>query len=217
MSLNRAVIFVNGEIPSDDRVLRIIQPDDYFIAADGGVKHLLRLQIIPNIVVGDLDSITASMKDRLSNQKVEFKTYPPEKEATDLELALQTAYDKGFQEFLVVAALGGRVDQMLGNLSLLINPRWENCHIVFDDGKDQALIIKNEEEIRGKNGDVVSLIPWMDDAIGVSTSGLQYPLQNETLWRYETRGISNVLVADSAEIKIEKGSLLCIHSRKDNE
>lgn len=213
MRLKRAVIFANGEIPNDVIIIHLLDPQDFFIAADGGAQHLLRLKIIPNLVVGDLDSMHPSVRDRLLNQKVEVQDYETEKNETDLELALQAAYDKGFQDILVIGGFGGRLDQLIGNLALLLNPRWGTCRIIFDDGKDKVLLIRNEETINGKVGDPISLIPWMDNAFGITTTGLKYALENADLLRHKTRGISNYLIDTTAKIKIKEGTLLCIHSR----
>jgi thiamine pyrophosphokinase len=211
----RAIIFANGNIPNLQRAQTILRPDDFIIAADGGAHHALALQINLPVIIGDLDSINQKLILDLSANGVKFINYPKEKDETDLELALNFALASKYTEIVVIGAMGGRNDHMLGNLALLANPNYADVNLRFDDGVEEVSIIRNILQLRGQVGDTVSLIPWGKNVDGIITTGLRYPLNDETLLAHRTRGISNMMESETAEIKIRAGLLLCIHTRRD--
>lgn len=214
ISPKRAVIFVNGKLRSLKRLRALLQRDDFLIAADGGLRHLRRLGMAPHLLIGDLDSATAEDVQWASANGAEIRRYPREKDETDLELALRAAADTGSRAILLVAALGGRLDQTLGNLFLLTRPELNGLDVRLDDGVEEAFLIHDHGELLGQAGDTVSLLPLNGPARGVTTRALKYPLHAETLYADSTRGISNVMKGSTAGIAISGGLLLCIHTRK---
>jgi thiamine pyrophosphokinase len=210
----RALIFVNGELPNPGATRAIIQPEDVLIAADGGARHTLKLGVIPSVIIGDLDSLSEAEVRVFTEMGVHILRYPPNKDETDLELALQHAIKSGYRPIKIVAALGGRLDQIIGNLALLADPESIEADVRVDDGLTEAFFITSKATVRGKSGDTISLLPWGMPAEGVNTDGLVYPLTKETLLPYRTRGISNLLLADTAKISLKRGTLLCVHHRK---
>jgi thiamine pyrophosphokinase len=207
----KLVIFANGIVPNLEAVRHLIEPDDVIYAADGGTRHALALGLLPALVIGDLDSLMPSDRQILEQRDVELELFPRNKDKTDLELALEAALQTGKREILLVGALGGRLDQTLGNLSLLSDQSLAEVDICLDDGLEQAFFIRTEGEIHGRPGDIVSLIPWGAQVTAITTNGLQWPLRSETLFPAETRGISNVLQAETASVRIGSGLLLIIH------
>ncbi len=201
------------------RVKACLNNDDFLIAADGGHRHLEALGLLPHLVIGDLDSLPDGEQQALTRAGVEIKTFPPEKDETDLELALLEAVDRRFKSILVVAALGGRLDHTLGNLSLLAAPFLEDCDVSLDDGATHAWLMTAKRypaglEIKGPLGDRVSLVAILGVVKGIFTKGLKYPLCHENLLPYQTRGISNVMLGTTALIQIQEGQLLVLHSQK---
>jgi len=220
--LLKAVIFANGKIADGGLVKDCIHPDDFLIAANGGYQHIKTLALKPNLVIGDLDSLTADERQAILSAGVEIKLHPAEKDKTDLELALEEAIQRKFSTILIVAALGGRLDQTLGNLSLLAAPFLKKCTVSLEDGSTRVWLITRQRYpagiiIDGHPGDRVSLIAFQMTAKGILTHGLKYPLHFEDLQPFQTRGISNQMIAPSAEIRIEKGQLLVLHSRIKQE
>ena len=207
---NRAIIFINGDLPNLDAALQMLHPDDFIIAADGGTRHALNLGLVPSVIIGDLDSL-GSVKLPAG---IEILQFPADKDETDLELALLYAREHGYKEILLIGALGGRIDQTLGNLSLLSDPAWDGIDVRMDDGADEVFFARNQVQVEGRIGEIVSLIPWHGDVTGVCTKGLRWSLHNETLIAHQTRGISNELLAEIAHVEIENGLLLIIHTRK---
>jgi len=216
----RIVIFANGEVPDLDAARALLQPGDYLIAADGGTNHLLKMGILPEIVIGDLDSIDEDTLFELTSAEVDVKQYSEDKDETDIELALQYAVEMQPTSILIVGALGGRLDQTLSNLSILTDPLLPKIDIRLDDGIEEAFFCRTnadkggQVEVQGRSGDTVSLIPWHGPAEGVTTAGLQWPLYAKTLSASKSRGVSNVMLGESASVNIKKGLLLVVHRRK---
>ncbi len=211
----RALIFVNGELRNPQALADLMAPEDFLIAADGGARHLLKLGRLPDILIGDLDSLTLEEVQNMEEQGVRIQRYPTDKDWTDLELAIGFAVESGFSVIRLVAALGGRIDQILGNLFLLTQEKFEKLDVALDDGQECVRIIRHELHLTAKPGDRISLVPIDEKVTQVNTQGLRWPLHNDTLYRHSTRGISNELLKNQATITIGSGLLFCIHTRKE--
>lgn len=211
--MSRIVIFANGHLPDPVKAGLILRKDDFLIGADGGTQHILSLGLKPHVVIGDLDSLNFSTAAGLEKSGVTVLRYPTDKDATDLELALDYALQQQPAELLVVAALGHRLDQTLANLALLTDPRFAALQVRLDDGVEEILICRDQAQIRGRSGDLVSLIPWQGAVEGIQTEGLRWPLRGETLYPHKTRGVSNELLAETAHVQIKSGVLLIVHRR----
>jgi len=209
----RALIFINGDLPNPSAAHKIIRDDDFIIAADGGTRHALNLGLLPSVVIGDLDSLDSANRRVLEENDVEIIQYPQDKDETDLELALAYAVDAGYDQIRLVAALGGRLDQTLGNLSLLTDESLAGLDVRLDDGLEEVFFARKQAQILGSIGEVISLIPWGGDVKIARTKGLHWSLQNEMLYAHKTRGISNEMIAEEAQIQIKSGLLLIIHTR----
>ena len=216
MPVRRAVLFANGELKNNEWLKAYLREDDFLVAVDGGLSHLEALNLTPALLIGDLDSVTPAQVEHAQAAGAEIRRYPPAKDETDLELALLAARERGFDEIVVVAGLGGRLDQTLGNLSLLLLPQLKGYSVRFEDGRDEVFVILASTEIHGQPGDIVSLLPLWGEVTGVVTTDLTYPLKAETLHPERTRGISNVMTTASAGVKIDSGRLLCIHTHRQN-
>ena len=213
MNKKRAIIFANGIAADIKQLGAVLQPDDLLIAADGGLQHLYQLGKWPHVLIGDLDSVTLDEVEQARKNGAVVKQYPVEKDETDLQLAIDYALRSDCGSIVIAAALGGRLDQTLGNLFLLTQPALQNLDVRLDDGRDEVFLIRTEAEINGQAGDRVSLIPYGEPALEVKAENLRYPLDFETLFPDQTRGISNVMETICARVSISKGILICIHTR----
>jgi thiamine pyrophosphokinase len=209
-----AWVFANGELAEPDRLKTMLRPGDALFAADGGQRHLAKMGLRPERVIGDLDSIDPDELSRLEEAGVILERYPVDKDETDLELAIRRVIQEGFRALRIAGSLGGRLDQTLGNLFLLQQPELAGLDVRLEDGSEEVFLIRQQGEITGAPGDTVSLLPLNGPAQGVTTVGLKYPLRHETLYPDKTRGISNVMLAEKAGVSISSGLLICIHSRK---
>ncbi len=208
----RAVIFANGDLNHPDSAREILRPDDFLIAADGGARHCLDLGITPHLVVGDFNSLDETSLESLKNSGTKLFRYPRRKDHTDLELAVGHAVQGGADDILILAALGARWDQTLANVLLPASLALSSVHIRLVDGPQEIHMLRGTERLAlaGRKGDTVSLLPLGGDVSGVSTQGLEYPLNQETLFFGSTRGISNVMLGDSASVFLQEGVLLCV-------
>ncbi len=214
--MHRILIFANGALPSLEQAQRLLQKDDYIICADGGARHARALGIEPNLVLGDMDSLDKAAWKELEASRVPVELFPREKNETDLEIALTRAFELEPKEILIIAALGGRIDQTLANIALLTDPRFSACDLRLDDGVEEIFFCRHQAEVRGRSGDIVSLLPWGAPVHGIRTRGLKWSLNDETLYPEKTRGVSNEMIADVASIHIRSGLLLVVHRRRSS-
>jgi thiamine pyrophosphokinase len=212
--MQRIIIFANGEIPDLDKARLLLRADDYIICADGGTRHALALGLQPNIIIGDMDSAERDQLQKLQAAGVPIELFSHDKNETDLELAIHHAVDLKPQQIIIIGALGGRLDQALGNIALLTDLRLSTFDIRLDDGVEEVFICRDSAHIHGKSGDLVSLIPWQGPATQVQTENLKWPLKSETLYPHKTRGISNEMITDTASVSIGSGLLLIVHRRQ---
>ncbi len=205
----RIIIFANGDLNHPPNEIR---HDDTLIAVDGGAWHCLNLDLKPDIVLGDFDSLPEQEQVRLAVAGSELIRYPIRKDKIDLELGLTLAIERGATEVLVYAALGARWDMTIANLLLLMHPKFLGVDIRFMDGSQEIRIIRSGEKIslNGQPGDTVSLIPLQGDAHGITTTGLEYPLDRGTLHFGATKGVSNLLIDVHGSVILEEGCLLCV-------
>jgi thiamine pyrophosphokinase len=214
--IKRVIIFANGDLPNMDKARALLHEDDFIIAADGGTRHIFALGRMPDVVIGDLDSVTKEEIEKIKQNNVELTLFPRDKNETDLELAIQHALTLNPEQVIILAALGGRLDQTLGNIALISNLRPSSSNLCLDDGIEEVFFCHDNCKIQGASGDIVSLIPWQGEVTGVVTTRLKWPLQNETLYPQKTRGISNEMLSDAAAVQINSGLLLIVHRRIDN-
>lgn len=210
----QSVIVANGPDFDAAPFRALLEQTDLLIAADGGANALYQIGLLPQLVIGDLDSINPETDAWLEANAVELQRFPAEKDETDLELALLLAAQRGAKRIIVLAAFGGRWDQSLANMALLALPELEGCDVRLLDQEQQAFLIRTEREIEGEVGDTLSLLPLGGFAQGVSTQGLYYPLYDATLHYARARGISNVIIETPAKVWVRKGLLLAVHTPK---
>ena len=206
----RAVIFANGTFEEPQQAQAFLRTGDLIVAVDGGTRHVWAAGVDPHVVVGDLDSLSDEAKQRLRAADVEVMPFAPRKDQTDLELALYHVLSEGADEIVILAALGGRLDQTIANLLLLTIPQLAACDARVVQGEEEAFVIRGAARIEGRSGDTVSLIPVGGDASGVTTVGLEYALDDEALDFGPARGVSNVLKEGTAHVRVRQGLLLCV-------
>ena len=211
--LLRAVIFANGNLSSPGTIHSQLRDDDLVIAADGGAKHCRELNLRPDLVIGDMDSITPALIDELKNRDTQLLIYPEDKDQTDLELALIYALENGASEVLFYGVLGGRLDLTLANLMLLTRDEWESMTLIVKSEPDTAYLMRDQDafSITGNPGDTISLIPLSERVTQVSTQGLRWQLTEIDLIQGNTLSVSNEMLGTSARIQMGKGKMLLVH------
>ena len=195
---------------------RAIDAATLTVAADGGLAHAERAARTVDVVVGDLDSVDAAMLERARASGTEVVRHPVDKDATDLDLALELVTQRwtgpGPARVLVVGGHGGRTDHLVGNLLLLASERHAGLRVTMWSGSEVVTVVRDVALLARSAGTVVSLIAVNGPADGVTTRGLRFPLDGATLEPGSSLGISNELTDDDAEVHVRAGALLAVQS-----
>ncbi len=208
-----ALLLVNGILTQPDIVRKRVQSRafDLIIGVDGGSRHAPALGVSPDTIIGDMDSLPDTARNAFPDCRI--ITYPAQKNATDLELALIYAVEQGADFIVMAGAAGGRLDMTLANVMLLAREQLKGSRIEIWDGPSTAWLIRPPgESLTGSPGDTVSLIPLHGPASGILLTGFVYPLVNETLAPGESRGVSNIMNAPNVRISFNEGLLLVVHT-----
>jgi thiamine pyrophosphokinase len=210
--IDHIVVIANGEFTPSERLLPLIDAADMVIAADGGANALAMHDRYPNVLIGDLDSVSSEVLVHITSGDCRLLRFPTDKDETDTELSLLEAVRLGARRITLLGALGGRIDHALANVLLLALPALDDCTVQIYDGRSFLMLVRKECIVYGHPGDLLSLIAINGDAQGVRTGGLQYPLQDEPLRFGPARGISNVFLSEVAQIQLRTGMLLVVHT-----
>jgi thiamine pyrophosphokinase len=213
-----AVLFVGGA-GIDPEVARRLAVDGAVIAVDSGFDTARSLGIDVDVLIGDLDSVSAAGIAAAEAAGVSVERHPVDKDRTDLDLALQRVVDDGFTECLVLGGGGGRLSHLLANAALIAAERHAGIEIRWMVGATVVQVARPGREVvvEGAPGDVVSLLAAPGPAGGVSTAGLRWSLDEEVLEPDSTRGVSNELTGERATVSVRKGSLLVVHEPAGEE
>jgi thiamine pyrophosphokinase len=214
----KAIVVAGGDAVAEDAAL--LSSADRVIAADSGAHWLEASGVLPDLVIGDMDSIDPALLERLVAQGIEVERHPTDKDASDVELAVSRAVADGAGQVVILGALGGeRLDHEIANLLLLVDRRWDgiDARAVRGSTTVRALSGEGRRELDGSTGDLVSLLPLGSDATGVRTEGLRYRLDGEILESGRSRGLSNDIEHAPASVSLEGGTLLIIETRKERE
>jgi thiamine pyrophosphokinase len=210
-----AFIFAGGDdVPVDVSSIEIRA--GLLIAADSGLDFAERAGLTPDMVVGDMDSVTPAALNRAREAGAEIVLHPTNKNATDLELALDAVVAHDLRKAVVVGGGGGRLSHLLGNATLLAAGRYRDVEVEWWMGPTRVLVTRpgRPASIAGSPGDLVSLIP-LEPIDEVTSVGLEWKLDGDHLGRGTSRGISNRLIGTAASIAIGAGVLLVVVERGD--
>ena len=184
------------------------QPEDFIIAADGGLRPLLEMGIRPHLLMGDLDSLGEySLPEGLALER-----FPAEKDDTDTGIALAHGWKLGYRSFVLYGCSGGRVDHLLANWQSMgrMSRMGASVRMVAQDYDAYVLTNGTLELPTRPVGTVVSVFCLSAEALGVTLSGLKYPLQNAVLSSDYPLGVSNEHRSEPAVISVANGTLLLI-------
>ncbi len=209
----RQCIVMGAGILSRSRIP--IQKEDYVIAVDGGMEHCRRLGVEPDLYIGDFDSLSVALQAELKQIEVREPKrvirLQPEKDDTDMLAACKAALERGFTDFVIYAATGGRLDHTLANIQCLLYLKRHGADGTIVDAENRITVIENETVIlpSGITG-MVSLFAMGDTAKGVTLEGLKYPLQEYTVTNDFPIGISNEFTGEEVNITVRDGALAVI-------
>lgn len=182
------------------------EKQDYVIAADGGYKHLLSANIVPDILIGDFDSLKTVPQD------IEIIKLNPVKDLTDMNFATEFGIEKGYAEFVLFGALGGRIDHSLANIQLLAQLSKKGMKASIRDGNAVITAVTNgkvtfDSSFKG----YVSVFAHSDVCENVNIKGLKYSLKNAALKNSFSLGVSNEFIGTNSEIEIGSGTAIIVY------
>ena len=205
----KAFIFTGGGIAKENiRLVR--EDDDIVIAADAGYLNAKELSFVPDLLVGDFDSLG---KENIPSG-VKIVELPAEKDLTDTQVACDIALENGANEIIIVGGLDGRLDHALSNVAILRMLFEKRVRAYITDGRNRVRYIKNTNEIIVRSPyKYLSVIADDEVAKGVDVEGCKYPLKNAKLCRAHQFAVSNEIVKNAALITVKKGGVFIIESR----
>ena len=188
------------------------------IAVDKGLEALFKLNVVPNHVVGDFDSVdTGILQSFKNNPKIVFHKYNPEKDNTDTDIALNLAIELDSSNVTIIGALGKRMDHSLANIHILKNSLEAGIPCQILDSYNRIYLVNSNTSIYKNKvyGKYVSLIPLSTKIDGLTLNGFKYPLQNYSLSIGTSLGVSNEIVENVANIELKSGILIVIESKDE--
>ncbi|GFN36362.1 thiamine diphosphokinase [Tepidimicrobium xylanilyticum] len=209
----KALVILSGKIIDINRLRELKKEVDFVLSADGGTNHCFKASLKPDLVVGDLDSISEEVIQQIEENKIPVEKFPVKKDKTDSEISIDYIIDKGFKDITIVGATGNRLDHTLANILLLkkLKERGINGRIIDDD--NVIYLVEDELILKNIPGYYVSVIPITNTGIVVTLKGFEYELENTRVQFGSTLGISNRIVKDKGFIRIYEGQSLVIISR----
>lgn len=183
---------------------------DLVIAADSGLHLAQQLGLGVDVVVGDFDSATPEAVATAEKAGAAVEHHPVDKDATDLELAIDAAVSRGAKHIAVLGIDGGRPDHELANLLLLGSDKYASVAIEAQTSLSRIVVVTGSATLPGNAGDLVSLLPLGGTARGVRTSGLRFALRGDDLTPGTTRGVSNIVDTPPVTVTVTGGTLLAV-------
>jgi thiamine pyrophosphokinase len=209
-SRRHALVIAGGGDPLPPTLASRLPIAAFVIAADSGVEHAQRLGRPVDLVVGDLDSVDPKALEAATASGAAIEAHSPEKDFTDLELALNAARSRGTSAITVVGGYGGRLDHFLANLLALTTASLEDCLVDAWFGPAHVTVVRSQRDLQGRSRSLCTLLALGGAALGVTTNGLRYPLHDDDLLPGSTRGVSNELLAETASVSVRDGTVLVI-------
>lgn len=186
---------------------------DLIICADGGIRHLIEIDVSPDVLIGDFDSCNRELVEQHIMEKTKIYSHNPIKDDTDMQLCIDYALNNSCDEIVVFAALGGRIDHELSNILGLKYILDKGVIGTIYSKYNQIFITDSHIRILKKDGFKISVIPLTSIAEGVTIKGTYYTLENGDLRQGTSLGISNEFVSDYADVMVKNGVLLVVISK----
>jgi len=188
-----------------------IKKADYIICVDKGLEYANKHNIIPKLIVGDMDSVNRSLLSEYKKDTIII--YPKEKNFTDTNMAIKKAVELGANNIVLINATGSRLDHTLSNIKLLLELKDKGIDTKIVDDNNIIFLVNKYVKIKKIEDQVISIIP-LDDCYKVKISGFKYSLNEEKIGLDWNIGISNKISLEYGEIKLQKGNLLIVISKE---
>ena len=209
----KVLIVSSGNIKNKRRLLELSETVDKVVCADAGAAHLKSLGIFPHVIIGDFDSLDPEDLAYFKHHNVDLVPHPPDKDATDTELAAMWAVRRNADEVIFLGASGSRLDHTLANIMLLKKMADLKINARILDDHNCIYLVRDRLTLSGNPGEFLSIIPLTEKVSGVTLKGLEFPLQNAELEMGSSLGISNRFAAKEAVVSIRQGIVIVTKSK----
>lgn len=203
------VIVTGGESPGEEFLRSRLKYSELVIGVDGAADIFYRMEIVPDVLIGDFDTADPSKVSYLENIGSKVIRLLEQKNETDTEAAIDYAVSAGASEIVILGALGKRIDHTLSNIMMLIRAESSGVKCSIADESCELFVCGKYMRLDGHSGQTVSILPLTGEIV-VSSLGLMYPLNDLKLCWGSSRGISNIISADSANISVSGGYALIV-------
>ncbi|PID75041.1 MAG: thiamine diphosphokinase [Desulfobacterales bacterium] len=215
MKKKKVIIFANGSVEKTDRFFPVVKDADHIICADGGAVHSDAMNLLPNILIGDMDSVPQQILERFRQHGVITKKFPTAKDCTDLELALAHAIaylgENGSGTIHIIGGLGGRWDMSLATVLLLARADIEQQKIfIHGDREVICALYPGKHTVYGEPGQRISFLPLGGDIEDVTLTGFCYPASKKDLKAGTSLAVSNSFIEKEGKIEFSCGIMLMI-------
>jgi thiamine pyrophosphokinase len=206
----KAAILSNGDLADAEKLKQMLPKFDLVICCDGGIRHLKDLNLSPDIIVGDFDSVDSSLLQTYIDQGIPTLRFPKDKDKTDTQIAVETALQKGADSIVLLGALGSRWDHSYANVMLLVKLAQMGIDGMILHSHNRILVSNKVFRLTGNLGQFVSLLPLGENVKIQSTRGLHYPVTDQEMPLEQPYGISNYFTEEEAEVRIASGWLMAV-------
>lgn len=211
-----STLIVTGGNVNTEFLKKILEKNKFetIIAADKGLEALNKINVMPNYIIGDFDSVNKTTLNQYENKNIEITYLKPEKDFTDTHMAIKLAIEKRAKHITIIGATGTRMDHTLANIHALNEALQNNVPTeIINENNRIMLINKKAKLIKNTNYKYVSIIPLTTKITGVTLKGFKYNIENATINLGESIGVSNEQIEQEALIEIKEGIAILIYSK----
>lgn len=209
----RSIIVSGGKAPSKELLKEYIKDDDYIVGVDKGCNILREIEVTPNIILGDFDSIDKEVLNYYKDKGVKIEKFNPEKDYTDTDLGYIKALEVNPSEIILFGATGSRIDHMLGNIGILLKGLRENIKVTIVDDNNRMYAVNKSSLVKKEKGCVISFHALSDVVKNLTIKNGKYPLNNYDMTLLEPRAICNEFLDDDIYIEFDSGIILILYTK----
>ncbi|MBZ2173920.1 thiamine diphosphokinase [Schnuerera sp. xch1] len=209
----KALIILHGDVTDLNLLKKLGEESDFILSADGGTDYCIQASLYPDLVMGDLDSISKDTLNIILKKDIPIRKFPVKKDETDSELSIDYLIKKGATYITLIGATGNRLDHTLANIYLLSRLNEKGVEGKIIDGNNTIYLVDDELILPKEKGTYISVVPIVEKGIIVSLKGFEYELDKAKIDFGSSQGISNSIVEPNGFIKVHEGKCLIFVSR----
>lgn len=212
----KGILIASGELFDRDSLMKELRETNFVVCIDGGTNYAYELDIKPNMIIGDMDSIDGKILESYRSLNIPFRLYPRDKDKTDFHLAIEEIERLGIRDISIYGIVGTRLDHTLSALGIIRKyVREKRLDLVkISLGRNASgYIARDRIKIYGEPGDTVSIIPLTELVSSITTYNLKYPLNGEDIYIEDSLTVSNEIENSPCWIEFREGIVLVTHYR----